>query len=67
MSTNSDEENEINGDLNGNDVVKLIQRSPKGHELGRPEQKRMKLEENGSRHKSEVTEGKEEKSKEGMG
>lgn len=54
FSINSDEEQGMNGDLNGNDLVKISRPSPKQNETNGPEQKRMKQEENGPKRKSEV-------------
>ena len=63
LSTNSEDEHGMNGDLNGNDLVKISQRSPKENDANRPGRKRVKLEENGSKHKTEVRKesGKSEK------
>ena len=55
LSTNSDDDEQgLNGDLNGNDLVKVTQRSPKGNGENGQEAKKIKLDDQTSKNRNEV-------------
>ena len=53
-TTSDDDEQEVNGDLNGNDLVKDVPRLPKENEENKHKTKKIKLDEQSSKNRNEV-------------